>query len=106
MHLNSNVNIEHTQKGINEACAYMINVLHFSASKYIPSSVFRPYLKPYWKLDGLHDLHFEMRRTRRKWMQAGRPREKSSEIRAKYKNAKQSFRRKLRNASRNWKKKD
>ena len=55
---------------------------------------------------GVTRLTFEMRRIRREWMQAGRPREKSSEIRALYKNAKQNFRRKLRNASRNWKKKD
>ena len=84
MHLQSNWTIDKTYIGINEASDYLINVLHTCATKYIPAGKFRPYLKPYWRAEHLNDLHYEMRCTRPEWMCAGRPRDASSDIRARY----------------------
>ncbi|KAK3093161.1 hypothetical protein FSP39_012054 [Pinctada imbricata] len=100
--LNEDIVIEPTQKSIDDTYHLLVNTLHSSAYKAIPSGQYRPYLKPFWKTDGLGDLHYKMRASRRIWKQNGRPRNSDSSIREQYKEAKKEFRKNFRSSSQSW----
>ena len=67
--------------------------LMHAGSRCIPHSKYRPYLKPFWKSNGLNDAHYYMRAARREWVSNGRPREDNSVLRSAYKDRKREFRR-------------
>ena len=76
--------IEHRYKNI-------VAAIKTVSDEVLPKSNFRHYLKPYWDRD-LKDLHAMMRKMRRDWISAGRPRGNNYDSYRKYKDAKRSFR--------------
>ena len=56
----------------------------------LPTTKFRPYLKPYWDR-ALKDLHAAMREKRRVWVREGRPRGRNYVSYNEYKCSKQLF---------------
>ena len=70
-------------------------VLVDSARDSIPKTKFKPYLKPYWNAN-FKQLHYEVRKCRREWSGAGRPRSRDNTLFLRYKEAKRKFRKELR----------
>ena len=76
----------------------LINVMRDTAQECIPSSRFKPHLKPYWK--DIRPFHKRAWELRNKWIEAGRPRGLQHESFRKYKESKCEFRRELRKRQR------
>ena len=71
---------------------YVTVSLISSANISIPSTKFRPYLKPYWKRDNLKALHDDMRGQRRIWIENGKSHDRNDNYYRQYKDAKRTFR--------------
>ena len=80
---------------IEKATSDITDALKQAAINSIPTTKFKPKLKPYWKTD-LKYFHKESRRHRSIWVEAGRPRESDNAYFLNYKNAKREFRKALR----------
>ena len=70
-------------------------VLITSAKESIPRVKSKPYLKPYWS-KSFKQLHYDVRKFRREWLRAGKPRNQSDQFFRNYKEAKRKFRKELR----------
>lgn len=82
---------------IENFCSDLNYMLHDDASTTIPTSKYRPYLKPEWTPKVKH-LHALERRKRRIWISEGRPRGMCHESYKNYKRAKRDFRNGLQSA--------
>ncbi len=82
-----------SEEYIEHYCEFITTSLHAAAATSIPSTRYKPYLKPYWKRDGLKPLHNDMRNSRKNWLHCGKPREAGDPSFIRYKEAKRIFRR-------------
>lgn len=78
----------------NMICEYMRK----SAQKNIPVKTFNKHTKPYWT-EHIKELHRNMRQSRYRWLEEGRPRDKNNDTYHIYKQSKRIFRAAQRKAS-------
>lgn len=93
-----------TTDSIARAYGDIVRELKSIARQIFPVKTYRRYLKPYWTNE-LSALHRTMAGLRRNWVNAGKPRNSNHSAYSAYKSAKRNFRRKHRQASENYMKK-
>ena len=76
----------------------LIGALKDSAARSFPKKLYKRYLKPYWT-EELTALHNGMSNARKAWLTAGQPRDRDHVAYSSYKTAKRNFRRKHRQAT-------
>ena len=89
-----------TPEGIDEALDLIVRALT-TASDSIPTSKFRPNLKPFWNSE-LSELKREKVIKFRIWVSEGRPREETSKVWKEHKEAKKSFAKAIKRISRQY----
>lgn len=63
-----------------------------TAAETVPEAKYRPFLKPFWKKEGLNNIHHEMTAARKVWICNSRPRNPQNPHYANYKAKKRQFR--------------
>ena len=74
----ANHNFESTHS-INNAYEAVVRTLKYSAKQSFPIKKYKPFLKPYWT-EELTTLHKSMMASRKRWLDAGRPRGRNHDV--------------------------
>ena len=93
-----------TKSSVDNGYMELIGALKDSAARSFPKKQYKRYLKPYWT-EELTTLHNSMSNARKAWLTAGQPRDRDHVAYSSYKTAKRHFRRKHRQATENFLKK-
>lgn len=91
-----------SEDDVEQFTLFLTNAMHMAANSTIPYGKFRPYLKPYWKDHNLKEFHDQQRKSRRKWIENGKPRGDTQTSYVDYKDKKREFRKRKRAAEKEW----